>query len=195
MLKHSMDEVYRYFKDNIKKVYVDSENKIETLKEYLEHGYRDNCYYYSTYTIMGLKPDDFLVRGNISLYEWKNYHHGWIEFMYNRVEYVYDSRINEVIPKCEWYNRFNPRIDYKKTQREILDEFLNENCAYKIEDWMWQFKGIVCNEVKNEITYPKYMNYDRNNGYVPMALSLGRINICSTNKEVTMFIAHNSFSG
>ena len=120
MSTECINRANRYFIKKTKKVYIEKCTKIESFEEYLNHRYRDACYYYSAYSLMGLKSDDFLVRGYIDLDNSKDYHHGWVEFKFDENEYVFDSKINSVIPKQEWYESLNPRIDYRKTQKKIL---------------------------------------------------------------------------
>ena len=168
---------------------------IESFQEYLNHRYRDNCYYYSAYALMGLKPDDFLVRGYIDLDSWKNYPHGWVEFTFEENEYVFDSMVKGIVSKQEWYENFNPRVEYKKTQKEILDEFLNERNAFKIQDGFWQFKYIVMNTNKDDIPYHEIIANDKNNGHVPSALMLARLVISKYSSEVIRFIAYSEPSG
>ena len=192
--KH-IENANRYFEQRTKKVYIESCTKIESFQEYLNHRYRDNCYYYSAYALMGLKPDDFLVRGYIDLDGWKNYHHGWVEFTFEENEYVFDSMVKGIVSKQEWYENFNPRVEYKKTQKEILDEFLNERNAFKIQDGFWQFKYIVMNTNKDDIPYHEIINNDKNNGHVPSALMLARLVISKYSSEVIRFIAYSEPSG
>lgn len=183
-------EANQYFKQKTKKVYIEQGSKIESFEEYLYHRYADNCYYYSAYALMGLKPDDFLIRGYIDLPYRKYYYHGWVEFKFEENEYVFDSMIKGVVPKQEWYERYNPRVEYRKTQKEILDKYLNERCAFKIQDGFWQFKNIVMNTNKDDFKYYEIINYDKDNGHVPTALMLARIVINKYNSEIISFIAY-----
>lgn len=179
----------QYFIKMTKKVYIENCIKIETFEEYLNHRYCDECYYYSAYALMGLNPDDFLVRGYIDLDGYKDYHHGWVEFKFEGNEYVFDSKINDVVPKQEWYESFKPKIDFRETQKKILDDYLNEKYAFKIQDGFWQFKYIVINIDKNDISYNEIIANDRSNGYVPSALMLARVVI--DDSEITRFIAYS----
>lgn len=190
-----VERANRYFRARTKRVYIERCTKIESFEEYLTHRYRDNCYYYSGYALMGLKPSDFLIRGFIDLDDYKDYHHGWIEFEFEGVEYVFDSRLKGVAQKQEYYEYFNPRIDYKKTQREILDEYLNEQCAFKIEDDFWQFKYFVSNAAEENLSYHQMLEYDKKNGHVPSVLMLARVQINKYNGEITRFIAYSEPSG
>ena len=88
---------------------------------------------------------------------------------------------------------------YKKSQKEILDKFLNENCAFKIyHDELWQFKYEVINEDligdKGD-QYDQLIKNDRDNGHIPTALMLARLEISKYSKEVSRFIAYNMPSG
>lgn len=193
MSTECINRANRYFIKKTKKVYIEKCTKIESFEEYLNHRYRDNCYYYSAYALMGLNSDDFLVRGYIDLDNYKDYHHGWIEFKFEEKEYIFDSMIKNVIPKQDWYENFNPRVYYKKTQKEILDTYLNERYAFKIQDGFWQFKYIVMNTDINDISYQDIIADDKNNGHVPSALMLARV--VMYNSQVTRFIAYSEPSG
>ena len=106
----------RYFLEKTKKVYVERCNVkgIETFQEYLNEGYCDNCYYYSAYALMGLNCNDFLVRGEIDLSGngYRNYAHGWVEFIFEGTEFVFDSRIEGIVPKKLYYENFKPEITF-----------------------------------------------------------------------------------
>lgn len=186
-----IEEANRYFINMTKKVYIERCSKIESFEEYLSHRYRDNCYYYSAYALMGLNPDDFLVRGYIE----NDYHHGWVEFKFYGYDLIFDSMLKSVVPKEEWYKEYNPRVDYKKTQREILEEYLNEKCAFEITDGFWQFKYLVMNTDADNIPYDDIIANDRNNGHVPSALMLARVVISKYSSEITRFIAYSEPSG
>lgn len=190
-----IEKANRYFLESIKKVYVETYAKIESFEEYLNHRYQDNCYYYSAYALMGLKSSDFLVRGFIDLDFQKNYHHGWVEFEFEGTEYVFDSMYESVVLKKEWYESCNPRIDFKKTKKEILDEYLNERCAFKIKDGFWQFKYIVMNTESENLSYQEITDNDNKNGHVPTALMLARIVTSKYSSEVKRFIAYSEPSG
>lgn len=190
-----IEQANQYFIKRTKKVYIERVSRVESFEEYLSHGYRDNCYYYSAYALMGLKPNDFLVRSYIDLRGWTNYHHGWVEFEFEGKEYVFDSRLKGVVLRQEYYEYFNPRVEYQKTQKEILDEFLNERCAFKIQEGFWQFKYIVMNTDKTDIPYNEILANDKNNGHVPSALMLARVVISKYSSEITRFIAYSEPSG
>lgn len=191
----AIEQANRYFKERTKKVYIERGEKIETFEEYLSHRYRDNCYCYSAYALMGLKPDDFLVRGSIDLEDWKEYQHGWVEFKFKGNEYVFDSKIKGVVLKREWDKRFNPRVEYRKTQEKILSEYLKESCAFEIKEGFWQFRGIVMNTNKDNISYRDLIVNDEKNGHVPSALRLARVEINKYSGEITRFIAYAEYSG
>ena len=93
------------------------------------------------------------------------------------------------MPKQEWYESFKPKIDFRETQKKILDDYLNEKYAFKIQDGFWQFKYIVINIDKNDISYNEIIANDRSNGYVPSALMLARVVI--DDSEITRFIAYS----
>ena len=135
----------RYFDRRMRTVFVDRCNNakgIETFEKYLAYRYRDNCYYYSGYAIMGLKNDDYLMRGDICIpgdFIWGNggYSHGWVEFKYIGKEYVFDSMCRGIVPKNEWYEEFKPNVKFKYSKQEIIESFnnklqiLSKNC-YKV---------------------------------------------------------------
>ena len=188
-----IEKVNRYFIQMTKKVYIERCTKIESFEEYLSHRFRDNCYNYSAYALMGLKLDDFFVRGYIHLdNSCKDYHHCWVEFEFEEEKYVFDSRIKGIVLKQEYYEYYNPRIEYEKTQKEILDEYLNERYAFKIQDGFWQFKYIAMN-INN--LYNEIIDNDRNNGYILCTLILARVEISKFSSEIKRFIAYDEPSG
>ena len=127
-------------------------------------------------------PQDYLVRGDVTLkdewaYQNGGYRHGWVEFVFEDKEYVFYSLLEKLVPKQEYYDYYKPHITYKKFQKEILDRFLNENAAIKIDDYFGQFKSYVTHESPKELSYNEIIEYDYNNGYLPNALMYGRIQI------------------
>jgi len=141
--------VNQYFNNRMKKVYIDRCNYlgIESFDKYLEHRYRDNCYYYSAYALMGLKPNDKVMRGRIDVgdkpifdifaddeYPNSNYYHGWCEFTFNGKEYVFDSMIRGIVTKEEYYSERRPVINYEATLSDVLSFFLSDECSDKVGD-------------------------------------------------------------
>lgn len=139
----------RYFSNQMEKVSVRrvDYNVTETFEEYLSHRYRNNCYNYSSFAMMGLGKDDKLVRGDICLPDddWRwcdgGYNHGWIEFWYNGEEFIFDSRCQGIRRKDEWYKKFKPEKMVKFTQAEILDMLFEKgeleeqySGCYKVKD-------------------------------------------------------------
>lgn len=193
MVGNDAHKAWIYFLSRTKKVYIERCTKIESFEEYLAHRYRDNCYYYSGYAIMGLKPQDYLVRGELTLkdewpYQNGGYRHGWVEFMFENKEYVFDSMLKTPVPKKEYYDYYQPQITYKKSQKEILDTFLKEPGAIKIDDDFWQFKYYISSK---GLSYEEIMEYDRTNGYLPSVLMLSRIQFNTYTGEITRFIAYS----
>lgn len=115
----------------------------ESMQEYFDHGYRANCYYYSTYILLCMKPTDVLVRGEIfkdynpvvsklnhrcNDKKRPNYKHGWIEFEFKGKWYVYDDHYKYPLPKNYYYKKIvAPYEIYKKfTQTELIDYMLTK---------------------------------------------------------------------
>ncbi len=138
----------QYFLKQMENIFVDRGvyKVVENFSEYLGHRYRNNCYEYSSTAIIGMRQDDYLVRGSLTIsYDWMwadgGYEHGWVEFLYNGDEYVFDSRCKGVVPKDEWYSEFNPQSIVKFTRQDIFNTvFVPENmiclgnCVYQIKD-------------------------------------------------------------
>ena len=188
----SVDE---YFFQRTKKVYIEQCTKIVSFEKYLKQHYSEECYYYSAYALMGLKPNDFLVRGYINITSF--YHHGWVEFEFQGKDYVFDSRLENIILKQKYYEEYNPRITYKKTQKEILDEYLNEKYAFEIKKGFWQFKYLVTDIDTDTATIPppkNMLDYDEKNGYVPSSLMLARIEVNKNDSEIKRFIGYSEIS-
>lgn len=135
----------RYFERRMRTIFVDRvcAKGIETFEQYLSYRYRDNCYYYSGYGIIGLKDDDYLMRGDLCIsgdFIWGNggYSHGWVEFKYKGKEYVFDSMCKGVVPKIEWYEEFKPKVKFRHSKKEIIESFkgklqsISKNC-YQVQ--------------------------------------------------------------
>ena len=183
----SVDE---YFFQRTKKVYIEQCTKIVSFEEYLKQNYSEECYYYSAYALMGLKPSDFLVRGYINITSF--YHHGWVEFEFQGKDYVFDSRLENIVLKQKYYEKYSPRITYKKTQKEILDEYLNEKYAFEIIKGFWQFKYFIVDYDTATIPPLEVMlDYDEKNGYIPSSLMLARVVVNKYNSEIQRFIGYS----
>lgn len=134
-------EVQEYFFSRMKNIsiYRVGYEVVETFRQYLFHWYRNNCYNYSSYVIIGMRSDDYLVRGEITLsndWMWENggYEHGWVEFTYKGEEFVFDSLCKEIWTKEEWYKEYNPQNLIKFTKREILSELFASERVQKVSD-------------------------------------------------------------
>ena len=189
-ITQSVDE---YFFQRTKKVYIEQCTKIVSFEEYLKPRYNEECYYYSAYALMGLKPNDFLLRGYINITDF--YHHGWVEFEFQGKDYVFDSRLENIVLKQKYYEKYSPRITYKKTQKEILDEYLNEKYAFEIIKDFWQFKYFIVDYDTATIPPKKIMlDYDEKNGYIPSSLMLARVVFNKYNSEIQRFIGYSELS-
>lgn len=130
MMEQSLIMANRYFDRRMKKIFVDRvcSKGIETFEQYLSYRYRDNCYCYSGYAIIGLNDDDYLMRGDLCIsgdfiFGNGGYSHGWVEFKYNGKEYVFDSLCYGVVPKSEWYEEFKPKVKFRYSKKEIIKSF------------------------------------------------------------------------
>ena len=165
----------QYFDRRMKKVLVDrvSAKGVETFEKYLAYRYRDNCYYYSGYAIMGMNDDDYLMRGE--LYGYRAYSDGWVEFKYRNQEYVFDSMCRSVVPKDEWYEEFKPNVKFKHSKKEIVESIMNDNV---------KSLGDNCFEIQNVGIKDYYMEYVYRHGI-----------LCMHGDKVKKFIAYDEPSG
>ena len=132
-----------YFNRRIRRVQVNHGlGWYESFAAYLDHRYRDNCYYYSGYAIMGLLGTDFLVRGGIQLendFAWRRrYDHGWVEFCYRQHWWVFDSLLSHVVRRRDYYARFRPQLTFRLPQREIVERLLSEVGTLTVNDYRLQ---------------------------------------------------------
>lgn len=149
----------KFFMDKTRKIFIDRTVAIETFEQYLNHRYRNNCYNYSASAIMGMSLDDYLVRGDITIYDswqWENggYDHGWVEFNFEGETYVFDSRVNGVTLKKEWYLKFKPKNIVKFTKREILNSILNSERVKVRKDGAYEVNDTISFDDKNNIQNP-----------------------------------------
>ncbi|MBQ8615220.1 MAG: hypothetical protein IJ415_01470 [Clostridia bacterium] len=130
--KQEQTEALNYLYDRLK---IRSRRNM-SMQDYFDKHYRQNCYYYSTFILMCMKPTDRLVRGEIHLggeHDFisktfndgkivPNYKHGWVEFEFNGKWWVYDDHYSYPIPIDRWYEMKTPYEIYKKfTQSELID--------------------------------------------------------------------------
>lgn len=172
--------VDKYFNSRMQRVFVYrvEYKQLETFSQYLSHRYRNSCYFYSSYALMGLNDGDRLVRGTITLdYDWMwedgGYGHGWIEFDYQGEEYIFDSRCRYIELKKEWYEKFNPQNIVRFTKREILDSVFLPSKTRQLEDGAYEVYGLEG-------------RYDKNYRLSPLKMS----KIYMQNGEITKFIAY-----
>jgi len=140
--ERNQEEVLKYLHECLgKATYQD-----KSMKSYFDKGYRANCYYYSTFLVLCLKPTDRLVRGNIHIkrgYEtvdlckdkktYPNYKHGWVEFEFKGQWWVYDDHFNYPVKMKEYYKQRYPYEIFKKfTQKELI-EYKKENYSKDLE--------------------------------------------------------------
>lgn len=129
-------DVNQYFESCTEKIFVarkyycPERYKFIKFQEYLDKRFKDSCYHYSSYAIMGLLETDNIVRGKIDVDENDNcsYEHGWVEFSFGGKEYVFDSLNYSIVEKQLYYEHMKPIITYRASLEEILDIFtLSEN--------------------------------------------------------------------
>ncbi len=172
----------QYFDRHMKKVFVDRVcgKGIETFEKYLSYRYRDNCYYYSTYAILGMNDDDYLMRGTLRvkgnfIYGNGGYSHGWVEFKFMDREYVFDSMCRGVQPKEAWYEEFNPNVKFKYSKKEIVESIRNGETQVIKRGWL------------------EILSLGMSDYYTIAILGHGKI--CIKGNKVKKFIAYNEPSG
>lgn len=147
-ISHNNEFANNYFLKRMENIFVDRGvyKVVENFLDYLKHRYRNNCYNYSATAIMGMRENDYLVRGTLTLshdWMWCNggYAHGWVEFLYDGQEFVFDSRCKEIVQKKEWYDEFNPKEIVRFSKQEVIDTiFVPEkitaisNGVYQVDD-------------------------------------------------------------
>lgn len=189
-------DVNQYFLDRMKKVYIDRCLKIETFEQYLSHRYGDNCYYYSSYALMGLDFSDKIMRGRIDigkpdileLFSYdknpnSNYYHGWCEFTFNNHEYVFDSMIKGIITKKEYYQERKPVISYQSTLEDVLSYYLSSECADKVGEHEYIVKKMG-----------PYHGHD-DQSFLTWTMYKSKITMDEDDKHLVKFIAYTPPSG
>lgn len=167
-----------YFTEQIEKVYVRYRNRIYPFSQRAYNPHGGKCYYLSTWALMGLGNDDWLVRGQIDLpggpqrKPQKNYRHGWVVFSYLERHFVYDPCEKYVWPLEVWESTFNPHdITFWMTKQQVLSLALgssNQKNAYQISDYIFQFKRTEKMALKNLDNV--------NNGYLRDTLGGAQLN-------------------
>lgn len=180
-----------YFMSCTEKVFIEKWNYLakkgylQTFKEYMESRYQGNCYYYSTYALMGLRSTDSVVRGKINVDEngispdASTYKHGWVEFEYLGKKWVYDCLIDSIIERDLYYEHKLPIITYKATLEDVISEYTKvENCQ-KIIGTEYLIKSFAL----------VYNTFNPDNTHLASAMSNARITLDEDKKLVKKFIA------
>ena len=190
-----LNKANEYFLKRTRNVFIERCNNlgIETFEGYLSHNYRDSCYNYSLYAFMGLKPEDVLLRGFIDVKGSgrSNYHHGWVEFNFEGDEYIFDNHFTKVVPREEWYMLRKPEITYRRSQKEIIDMYLNETYAFEVDENFWQMKKVLYAGYKDYHQFEEAKKENQKEGYVPGMLARARIVVSKFSGEVIRFIAYD----
>lgn len=172
-IDRNKNEVSKYFFDRIDKCKIIKPNgEKQPVFEFIREGWRDACYTYSAYNIMGLKSTDRLVRGNIYCKndiddiinitllglpkdaKRPNYAHGWVEFDFKNKPYIYDNHYKYPILKQDWEKERSPYvITTNLTQAQIFDRLLG-----KYKD---KIEVKVDGDRKEIITHKIYDNNDK----------------------------------
>ena len=158
---HNNKVANKYFLKRMENIFIDRGRYkvVETFEEYLNHRYKNNCYWYSAAAIMGMLENDYLVRGSISLsHDWMwcdgGYEHGWVEFTFQGKEYVFDSRCKGVVLKQEWYEEFKPQNIVRYTKQQVLNTvFISKKMTY-LQDGGYQITEVYEQEDTNNLFNP-----------------------------------------
>lgn len=180
----------QYFNEQMEKVYVRRNCRITPFSERAHNPGGGQCYYLSTWALMGLKPNDVLVRGQIDLPErpgWKahsNYKHGWVQFSFEGDHYIYDPCEAHVWPQTPWEETFSPHKEtFRKSLQEVLDLVFKfeDKTVYHVSDYIYQFKGVK--DMK--------FGYDaERNGFLKDTLSGAQMYYCGSG-QVSYFLAED----
>lgn len=140
-----------YFNEEVTKIYVRRNCKISQFNEFAHNPKGGRAYYLSSWALMGLQPDDYLIRGQVDLPDrpgWKaqpNYKHGWIQFLYQDDWFIYDPLESHVWEQNHWEEVHKPHnITFNLSQKEILTLALKDEAfdnAHQINDYIYQFKN------------------------------------------------------
>ena len=163
-------DVNQYFQSCIKKIFVAKQyynpKRYEFVKfqDYLDKRYKDSCYHYSSYAIMGLLGNDYIVRGKIDIDETGNcsYEHGWVEFSFDGKEYVFDSLNYSIVEKELYYEHMKPIITYKSSLEETLDTFTSSKYSIQISENTFKVKSF-------DLIYNQYTKVDSSHLFLPLS--------------------------
>lgn len=163
-------EVNKYFESCIEKVFVARKYGIPKryifikFQDYLDKRYKDSCYHYSSYALMGLLSSDYIVRGKIDVDENDNcwYEHGWDEFIFEGKEYVFDSLNYSIVEKELYYEHMKPIITYKASLEEVLDIFISSENSVQVSENTFKVKSF-------DLIYNQYTKVDSSHLFLPLS--------------------------
>ena len=118
-----------YFRKATKKCFIVNTLKQgheECFQDFLDKHYKNYSLYYSAYAIMGMNPEDILVRGKV---KGKKAEIGWIEMDFQGDLLVFDFETLEIRSLDEFYEIYQPQVTVYISQKEILDKYLSSERA------------------------------------------------------------------
>jgi hypothetical protein len=131
-----------YLYTKLSKIYLNNIPLYNILFEVLEDGYQKyntsgGCTYLSSSIILAMNQDDMLVNGNLAPESAKGYDHYWVEFYYFDEWYVLDGVLMNVYNKEQYYLVFNPIVNFKKSNEELMkDDFVRKHAELlKNPEW------------------------------------------------------------
>lgn len=175
-----LEDENEYFTQSTKKCFISRGSGIKTFDDFLARRYRDMCYFYSEWALMGMDGEDKVIRG-IQRKEGDRadcYWHGWLEYMHNDKELVFDSLVRGIVSKKDYYDYFAPEINHAFTKKEVLSRVMNDkNCS---------FNGSI-------ITVDKIGCGDTlNDGLIISPMRLSKFIMSANGEKVERFIAKSS---
>lgn len=166
-----------YITERISHIYIEHEGQINAFQKYNSA----DCFKHTTLILLALKQNALLIRGYIACGDLQGLPFGWLEFQFKGQEFVFSPMLPDAIPKEDYYSFFEPRVEYKKTRKEILDEFLLEKYAVRYPNNVWQFKNNLVDLCPSNMS----------NGYLPDTLNSVKIEFIGKSKKISQIVAYS----
>jgi hypothetical protein len=97
------------------------------------------CIYISTAVSLGMESSDFLVNGNLVPEHPDGFEHQWVEFCYFGKWYVIDSAWKKIFDRSDYYLAYNPFINFKKSNAELMEDDFVRKHAELLKNPEWSY--------------------------------------------------------
>ncbi len=127
--KNADIKVLRYLRNILKGLYIEVLGEDEgAIFELMSSGALEGwCWQTTESAIIFFDEDDYIERGNLKFgYGYPDYYHSWICFKFEEEEYVFDSCLNMLCKKSDYYKTFSVELKGSVSAHDVKTELLRQ---------------------------------------------------------------------